>query len=102
MVEMNNTMKYSMIFLAGTILIVSILLPYASNHPDGLEKVAETFGFSDVSEEIYTGSPIQNYDLTGEGTYFGVFMAEIIGILATLALGFGVGFIMKKNASRIH
>lgn len=94
---MKDTTKYALMFLLGTIFVVSILLPFASSHPDGLEKVAETLGFIDTAEEIYTGSPIPDYDTFGDESYISVFIAEIVGITITLLLGLGIGYVIKKG-----
>ena len=96
---MNDSMQYALWFLFGSILVVSLLLPFASAHPDGLEKVAESLGFASSATELYGASPMPDYDAFGDEGYLSVFTAEIAGVGLTLFLGFGLGYFLKKNAS---
>lgn len=94
---MNKTMKYSLIFLTLATILVALLIPFASVHPDGLEKVAEKLNFIDDAEELYSASPMPDYDATGKENYLGVLIAEITGIIIVLGLGLGIGTLMKKR-----
>lgn len=94
---MDKETKYSLIFLVATIVVVAIILPYASEHPDGLEKVAENLGFIETATEVYTASPMPDYvafDLKG---YMGGFLSLIVGAGLVLGLGLFFGYIMKKK-----
>lgn len=94
---MNPTTKYCMISLFATIAITSMLLPFASTAPDGLEKVAETLGFDDLAKEANTFAPMRDYDANGDGSYAGALIAGTAGALATLCLGFGAGSLIKTT-----
>jgi len=86
--------------LAGAGLIVALILgvlvsPFASNSPDGLEKVAEDKGFIESAEgkEAWTSSPFPDYAVPGVDSE-GV-STSLAGLLGTAAM-FGVGFGMIK------
>jgi hypothetical protein len=74
-----------------------MLLPLASAHPDGLEKVAETLGFGGAATEVFTSAPIPDYDAIGDGSFVGGFVSEIVGIALVLIIGFGVGYLMRRE-----
>ncbi|MCF7860710.1 PDGLE domain-containing protein [Candidatus Woesearchaeota archaeon] len=90
--------KFIYIFLALSILIVVILLPVASEHPDGLEKVAGMLGFEDSAQEIYSSAPMPDYDILEQGSYTSVLTAGLIGIAITMTAALIVGRLLK-NAS---
>lgn len=92
---MISTTRYCMISLFAAIVVVSMLLPYVSTAPDGLEKVAETLGFDDKAKETNTFAPMRDYDATGDGSYAGSLIAGAGGALATLCMGFGAGHFIK-------
>ncbi|MBN1157106.1 PDGLE domain-containing protein [Candidatus Woesearchaeota archaeon] len=94
--------KYSLLFLIASMLIVSLLLPIASEHPDGLERVAENLGFIERAEELYTASPMPDYSAFGIEGYLGSFISEAAGMALVLGLGLGIGHLAmrkSKNAS---
>ncbi|MFH1849821.1 MAG: PDGLE domain-containing protein [archaeon] len=90
-----NTMKFSLCFLIGIVVLVSVLLPFASEHPDGLEKAAEELGLA--AEYVYLSSPIPDYDAVGSGSYLGALIAELAGVVATLGLGLALGFLLNRR-----
>lgn len=97
---MKDAKGYLMYVLVGAIVVISILLPYVSEHPDGLEKVADDLGFIDKAVDVYTISPFPDYDI-GESSLGSVVVA-IIGIMITLMLGLVIGYLLlgrNKNAS---
>jgi cobalt/nickel transport system permease protein len=99
---MKEIHKYSLLFLVAAIVVVSILLPIASEHPDGLERVAENLGFMNLAEEVYKTAPMPNYSLFGIEGYIGSLISGISGIILVLGLGLGTGYLIKrrnKNAS---
>lgn len=90
-------MKY--LSLIGLILgVVAILLPFVSDKPDGLEKVAEKLYFIEKEKIIFNGL-MPDYKAFGNN-YFSSLFAALVGIAITLLLTFIVIFMI--NASRIH
>jgi cobalt/nickel transport system permease protein len=81
---------------AGTItalVVAAFLAPFASEHPDGLEAVAEKIGFDVLSSENET-SLLSDYELPMMGSRFRRVSVSIAGIGGTLtvlliALAFG-------------
>jgi len=79
-------MKKMIIIFFIIILLILLIAPFASTFPDGLEKVAELFNFSDSSKNII--SPlIPDYSIPIiKNELFSTFFAGIIGIILTYLL----------------
>ena len=92
--------KFILAGIALSLLIAGVLSFYASSHPDGLEKVAETKGFLDTAKDpINAGSPLADYGVSGvERERLSVGASGIIGVLATLLVAGAVfRFLAKKS-----
>ena len=84
----------------GISLLVALLLsPFASPSPDGLEKVAETKGFSEKAE----GSTFWKHALFSDYTLpwiknkkVSTALSGLIGTLAIFLIALGVGKLIKK------
>ncbi|MEX1030461.1 MAG: PDGLE domain-containing protein [Paenibacillaceae bacterium] len=46
-----------------TLIIAVLISPFASSHPDGLQRVAEDHGFIEEADSGFTWSPISNYEV---------------------------------------
>ena len=98
-------MKRIWMFIAAA-LIVSIALavfasPFASGHPDGLEKVAEDEGFidqaADEQDAVWKGSPAPDYAMPGvRSDSVATALAGLAGTVAT----FGVALLLAKLMRR--
>jgi cobalt/nickel transport protein len=82
----------------GIALAITLFSPWASSHPDGLEKVAEEEGFLEEAEgpsyEI-----IPDYQFPGvENERLATVLAGIAGVLMVAALTFGVGILLQSLA----
>jgi len=78
-----------------TMAFLSILLPLASNAPDGLERVAQTFGIEE-QEPIWRGL-MPDYALpTIENPYLSTLLAGTFGVLLVLGIAFIVGMAIAK------
>ena len=83
--------KWSIVFIAA-ILIGGLLSLFASSSPDGLEKVAETQGFLDKAEQLFSSImpdykiPVKHSEMLG---------ASIAGIIGTCAV-FAILYITGK------
>ena len=78
-------------------LAVTLFAPLASEHPDGLERVAEDLGFIDLA----LGAPyeiIPDYALPGisEGSPMATILAGIVGVLIVAIIGLGVAFAVVR------
>lgn len=95
------------IILAGLFIAVAIALflsPFASQSPDGLEKVAEDKGFLHKGEgqEVFS-APIPDYTMPGvkqEG--IATSLAGLIGTLLVFAVAYGLGYSLRKGAKGLE
>jgi hypothetical protein len=80
-------------FLAGAISF------YASSHPDGLEKVAETKGFLDTARDsAVSGSPLADYGVSGiTSERLSVGLAGLLGVAATALCAFALFLLLRKK-----
>ena len=92
--------------IAGVIIIVALsalAIPFASESPDGLEKVAGEKGFLSSSSE--TGStlftaPFPDYRIPGIGDKTSSVVSGIAGALAMFCIGWGIAALLKKMRAR--
>lgn len=85
------------ILLAVSVSVAFFLAPFASELPDGLEKVAETFGFLERGT-IKVASPLPDYQIPGLSGGVSASMAGVIGVLVTL----GLAYLIVKVLHRRH
>lgn len=78
------------------IAVVTIaLLPLASQLPDGLERIAEIFGFANRETLLYT-APMSDYSLPLLGGFWGQAVAAVFGLSIASTLSFLVGKSIRK------
>ena len=84
-------------------VVICVLSPYiASGDPDGLEKSAEDSGLAeDFSVEEINGipdAPLPDYAFASNPDSQPLqIVALIIGVIITLALGYGVAYVLKSR-----
>jgi hypothetical protein len=77
------------------LICLAILIPFVSSNPDGLEKVAETFGIEET-ESTYTGL-IPDYTVSIiENSYVSNLVAGILGVFLVLGATIVLGMMIKK------
>lgn len=82
-------------------LVVALLSPLASSHPDGLERVAEDKGFIDRAQDSWY-EIVPDYLFPGVGDEaVATILAGIVGTLTMFGLMFGLGKILVKGRSSI-
>ncbi|MDD5131253.1 MAG: PDGLE domain-containing protein [bacterium] len=86
-----------LIGLGIALLVAMILSPFASPHPDGLERVAEDNGFLEKGEvEPIVYSPIPDYTFPGiHNEKVATAAAGIAGTLLVFVLGYGLAKVLK-------
>lgn len=85
---------YALLASLGLALFVS---PYASAWPDGLDKVAEQFGFSGRAAETVE-SWLADYKIPGiSSTALATSLAGLIGVLVMFALAWMVGRLLARE-----
>jgi hypothetical protein len=82
----------------GLALIITLFSPFASSHPDGLEKVADDKAFLHEAE----GS---SYEIIPDYTFPGVenerlatILSGIVGVLIVAGIGLGAGYGLRALA----
>jgi cobalt/nickel transport protein len=89
--------------LGVALLIALFLSPFASPSPDGLEKVAETKGFSEKGEgwTFWKVAPFSNYTLPWiKNEKVSTALSGLIGTLAIFLIALGVGKLIKRVPSK--
>jgi len=85
-------------YLEALILILialAVLIPFASNLPDGLEKVAESLGIEEHTP-TWTGL-MPDYALpTIEDPYISTLLAGTLGVFFVLGVAFMLGMVITK------
>ncbi len=102
-------------FAAALALLVS---PFASTHPDGLERVAEDQGFIEKAEETepaWKNAPLPDYTVPGlnekkvdeetgkeveEPTRWSTGLAGLLGTVGIFFVAWGLAVLLKKPESR--
>jgi cobalt/nickel transport system permease protein len=82
-------------------LAVTLFAPLASEHPDGLERVAEDLGFIDLALDA-PYEIIPDYALPGisEGSPMATILAGIVGVLIVAIVGLGIAFAIARLRQR--
>ncbi len=85
----------------GVALLVALFLsPFASSSPDGLEKVAQKKGFSEMAErwKFWKHAPLSGYTLPWiRSEKISTALSGLAGTLAIFFIAIGVGKAIKKR-----
>ncbi len=90
------------VLVGGTLiaLVLAVLSPLASSHPDGLEWVAEQQGFLDNAREALF-ELIPDYSVPGiSNSALATIVAGIIGVVVVFVVAYTVGRLEKRPGSR--
>lgn len=85
-------------YVKALILIVvclAILIPFASNDPDGLERVAENLGVEETNTTSRALMPEYTVPVI-KNNYGSTLIAGLIGVF----LVFGIGFVLGKTLTK--
>ncbi len=81
----------------GIALFLTLFSPFASSHPDGLERVAEDNGFLDDGKGP-SYKIIPDYTFPGvENEHAATILSGIVGVLIVAGLGLGFGYLMRRS-----
>jgi len=89
--------------LLAAVAVAVLLSPFASQSPDGLERVAEDQGFVDLGQQSpLVESPLPDYSVPGGGgRWWSTPLAGAAGTLLTFGLAYGVGrFVARRKGDR--
>jgi len=94
--------NFVLVGIIAALIIAVFISPFASSFPDGLEKVAENFGFIEkaqnaVSDNIFL-IPDYTFGAVDNPLWQGA-LAGLFGVLIVLAI-FGIIFLIYRAASR--
>lgn len=85
--------------LLGSLLLVSLLAPFAARTPDGLERVAQDKGFESRARTLPVGFA-PDYQVPGLGSErLGTVAAGVTGTLITFAVGYGLAALVRGRRS---
>ncbi|MDI3480703.1 MAG: cobalt/nickel transport protein [Tepidanaerobacteraceae bacterium] len=92
-------MKKWRIVLLTSILVALILSPFASTHPDGLERVAENLSFAEKGGSAAAWfSPMPDYTVPGiSNERISTALAGVTGTIITFAVVFGAAKSLKRR-----
>jgi cobalt/nickel transport protein len=82
------------------LLLALFLSPFASISPDGLEKMAETKGFSEKGEswKFWKHAPLLDYNIPWiKNKKVSTALSGLIGTLAIFFIALGIGKLIKKS-----
>jgi len=86
--------RWALVLIAIAALTIA-LLPFASELPDGLERVAEMFSFAERERTFYT-APMRDYSLPWFSGFGGRALAALLGIFVVSVLTFLIGKSIKR------
>jgi len=84
------------ILLAVSMLVAVFIAPFASEFPDGLEKVAESLGFLKRGTSKVT-SPLPDYQIPGLRGGISTSMAGVVGVLVTFGLAYMIVKVLHRK-----
>lgn len=91
--------------LGIALLIAVFLSPFASPHPDGLDRVSQDHGFASNAQEDAPAHKLPFYSIFNEYAMRGVPeglatpLAGLVGTLITFGLAWGAGKLLVKGSS---
>ena len=90
--------------LGVALLLALFLSPFASTSPDGLEKVAQTKGFSEKGEpwKLWKHAPFFEYTLPWiKNEKVSTAISGLIGTLAIFFIAVGIGRLIRKPPTKM-
>lgn len=87
-----------------TLLLAGFASSFASSAPDGLERVAESFGFSDTAtDSAVAGSPLNDYQVKGvDDPRVSTGLSGVIGVVITGAVVGGLLLVLRRRRGPGH
>jgi hypothetical protein len=102
-----QTRRQRVLWLGGlvvTLLLAGVLSFYASSSPDGLERVAEDFGFIETAQDTaVAASPLSDYALRGlDNERAAVGLAGVIGVVITGGIAGSLFMVLRRRSQGDH
>ncbi|MBM0741121.1 PDGLE domain-containing protein [Phormidium sp. CLA17] len=100
----NRNVTFALIGLGIALAIATFLSPFASQNPDGLDRVAQDYKFDEKAAEEPPAKQLPFYQVFEEYAVRGMPeavatpFAGIIGTLAAFGLAWGIGKVVVRNS----
>ena len=94
------TIAFVALALAVAVGLGTAVSPFASSHPDGLERVAADQGFirAGTAHRVQDASPIPDYAFPGiADARVATGVAGFVGTLGVFAVGFGLAWALRRT-----
>lgn len=92
--------------LGSAIAVAVFLSPFASQHPDGLDRVAQDYQFAEKAQSPAKKLPFHavfnEYAVRGVPSSVATPLAGLMGTLATFGLAWGLGQVLVKKSDSTH
>lgn len=92
--------RWALIGFVIAVAVVFILAPAASSDPDGLDRVSEDKGFSEIAKEPKFDI-LPDYSIPGiENEYWSTVLSGVIGVAIVFAIPIGLGVVLRHPLFR--
>jgi cobalt/nickel transport protein len=93
-----NRRRFFLAFVVFALLLAGVVSGFASEAPDGLERVAHDEGFADRAQEhVAADGPLADYGVPGlEGLASGG-VAGVVGVLVVLVVTAGIVLLVRRR-----
>lgn len=94
--------------LGVSLAIAALLSPFASQHPDGLDRVAQDLQFEEkanpepVAHQLPFYSVFEEYAVRGVPQAMATPLAGVIGTFATFGLAWGLGKLAVRGSTKLQ
>jgi len=101
--QSSRNRAFTVLGLSVALLIAVFLSPFASSNPDGLDRVAQDYGFDEQAAENPPAHQFPFYSIFEEYAVRGVPdavatpLAGLVGTLATFGIAWSVGKLLVKG-----
>ena len=94
--------SFLIVGLLVAVALATLVSPWSSSDPDGLERVAEDAGFSNAARDhALKDSPVADYQVKGvDDARVSTALSGLIGVCLTFAVGLGVFALLRIRRDR--
>ncbi len=96
----NPSWKLALGGIGISFVIAAMVLPFASQSPDGLEKIAINLGFFGKAVQVYS-APIGDYAVVGVESALAGLAAALVGTIAVFGTAYGAGMALATSKDKL-